>query len=491
MPVTARMADELGDQCFPESRLACWVHLVDNAVPLFDWLLDTGATVLFGSCDPTTADPAVIDHLRGRGALVLAETPERHADLLARAVAWRPTEVSEMGGELIAALVRAGCPPRAAMESTTTGIHRIRAAGSLPMPVLNWNDIPFKQQVEHRFHVAEAVWTAFSALTGIGLLGRRVLVVGFGNVGKGVAERARALGALVTVAEPDPLRRVAARLHGCAVAEHAAQAAADAEVIVTATGIDGVVDAAVLDRLPAGAVVVNAGHAPTEIDLAHLARWPSRESRPGVVEHHRPGGRTVFVLGGASPLNLAYPHASLGDDLWDPFNALMMLGCAWLLDGSWRDAPPGLVDFPEREQRRLAELMLAERPPAHAEVITVADLAPVTDDPAHALREVVGAHLGRAHRGHSIAHSTLAPGASVPVHHHRVTEETFVLGAGSGTAILDGVPTPVTAGQVVVVPPGVRHGFVAGERGLAFWAVSSPSWSADDHHADDHGEVAE
>jgi adenosylhomocysteinase len=482
MPVSARLGVELGGSHYPDGRLACWVHLVRNALPLFDWLLGTGSEVLFGSCDPGTADPAVIDYLRGRGALVFAgDEPESHSALLAEAVAWRPALVSEMGGELITALVRTGHPPLAAMESTTTGIHRIRAAGALPMPVLNWNDIAFKQQVEHRFHVAESVWTAFGALTGMGLLGRAVLVVGYGNVGKGIAERARDLGALVTVAEPDPLRRVDAHLHGCAVVDDAEIAAAGAEILVTATGRDGVVGATVLDRLPAGAIVLNAGHAPTEVDLARLAGWPSRSPRPGLVEYRRPDGRALFVLGAASPLNLAYPHGSLGDDLWDPFNGLMMLGCAWLLDGSWRAAPPGFVDFPLARQRRLAELMLASAPTVSAGVLTVADRPVLAAGVGHELREIAGAHLAGAPRAHSVAQSILQPGAVVDEHFHEITEETFVITGGAGTVVLDGIPTPIAAGQAVVVPPGVRHGFFAGERGLTYLTVSSPSWSPADH----------
>jgi adenosylhomocysteinase len=482
MPVSTRLAAELGAARHPHGRLACWVHLVPNAVPLFDWLLGTGADVLFGSCDPATADPEVIDHLRERGARVLADPePGRQSELLADAVAWRPHLVTEMGGELIAALVRGGTPPMAAMESTTTGIHRVRAAGRLPMPVLNWNDTPFKQQVEHRFHVAEALWTAFSALTGIGLLGRTVLVIGYGNVGKGVAERARDLGALVTVAELDPLRRVDARLHGCAVVDHAELAAAGTEIVVTATGRDGALGPTVLDRLPAGAMIVNAGHSPTEIDLTHLARWPSLPVRPGIVEHVRPGDRTLYLLGAASPLNLAYPHGSLGDDLWDPFNGLLMLGCGWLLDGAWRDTPAGFVDFPLVMQHRLAELMLTADDPGHGRVIGIGGIRPIDAGSGHELREVVGAHLDQPTGGHSVAQSTLRPNASIGEHLHAVTTETFVVTGGAGTVTLDGTTVPVEAGQAVVVPPKVRHGFTAGPDGLTLLAVSTPSWSPADH----------
>lgn len=482
MPVTTRVVRDLGGARFPGRRLACWLHLVENAVPLFDWILETGADVLFGSCDPATADPAVIAHLRRRGATVLAaprDDREHHRTLLREAVAWRPELVTEMGGELIAALVRAGAAPSAAMESTTTGIHRIRAAGA-PMPVLNWNDIAFKQQVEHRFHVAEALWTSFSALTGMGLLGRRILVVGYGNVGKGVADHARSVGALVTVAEPDPLRRVDASLHGCAVVDHAALAAARADVVVTASGRDGVLDAGVLDRLPDGALVVNAGHAATEIDLAHLAHWTGRTLRPGVVERARPDGKRLFVLGDASPLNLAYPHGSLGDDLWDPFNALMVMGSRWLLDGSWRSEAAGFVEFPLRQQRHLADLMLADREAGGGAVLSVDDVKPVTVGEGHEVREVAGASVHGTQRDHSLAHCVLRPGAVVPPHAQRASEKTYVIEHGSGRVTLDGAVTPLEPGKVVVVPPGVVHGLAADAPGLTFWMICTPSCSPAD-----------
>jgi adenosylhomocysteinase len=487
MPVTTRVVRDLGGTRFPGERLACWLHLVENAVPLLDWIVDTGADVLFGSCDPATADPGVIAHLRRRGATVLAAPGDdraRHQDLLREAVAWRPDLVTEMGGELIAALVRAGSPPSAAMESTTTGIHRIRAAG-VPMPVLNWNDIDFKQQVEHRFHVAEALWTSFSALTGMGLLGRRVVVVGYGNVGKGIAAHARSAGAVVTVAEPDPLRRLDASLHGCDVVGHVASAAPRADLVVTASGRDGVLDAETLDRLPDGALVVNGGHAATEIDLGHLAHWTVRTLRPGVVEHTRHDGKRLFVLGHGSPLNLAYPHGSLGDDLWDPFNALMLMGSCWLLDGSWRNEPAGFVEFPLRQQQHLARLMLSGREPARGTVVAVYDIRPTAAGDKHEIREVAGAHVHGTQRDHSLTHCTLQPGAVVPPH-ARASERTYIVERGSGHVTLDGVGTPLASGQVVVVPPAVVHGLEAGTLGLTYWMICTPSCSSADHlSADD------
>ncbi|SCF06618.1 adenosylhomocysteinase [Micromonospora haikouensis] len=474
MPVTSRVIAELGDRPGADRTFCYRGHLTLNSMPVFEWLAASGIKLTIASCDPNTADPEVVARLRAAGCAVLTDEDE-----LEQAVRLRPELVFDTGGDLTAALIEEGTPPLAAVESTSTGLWRLGKLPDVPMPMLEWARIPLKEKVEHRFHVAAGVWSAIAWLTGLSIEGRRVLVLGYGEVGKGVADRARRLGALVTVAEPEPARALDARLHGHETVPTALAAAHTAEIVVTATGRPASVSAAVLDRLPHGAIVANAGHSPQEIDLAHLAdRGMAHPLRPGLVEYRGPQ-RTVVVLGGGSPVNLTVDN-TFGDDLWDLFAGVTALSCAWLLTGEWAAEPPGIRPLPALMQRRIAELYLSPPPrPAHVGAIQRVDAA---EAGGHVLQELAGPQCAAYQQHHTLACSTLAPGARIAVHHHERTEETYIVLDGEVTVTLDGVEHLVATGGVVTIPPPIRHGVLAGEQGARLLAVSTPPWQPDDHH---------
>lgn len=153
-----------------------------------------------------------------------------------------------------------------ALEATRSGLHRLEGV-AVPFPVFNWNDAALKDRLHNRHHVGLEVWPAFSDMTGLAIHGRPVLVVGFGPVGQGVALRARALGALVSVAEVDPVRALEALHHGCRVIP-LAEGLAAAAVVVTVTGRDGMLGPGELRRMRDGAILCNVGHSNREIDVA-------------------------------------------------------------------------------------------------------------------------------------------------------------------------------------------------------------------------------
>ena len=143
----------------------------------------------------------------------------------------------DMGGELSMAYLDRTPPVKGALEATTSGLNLLKDH-DLPFPVFDWNSIPLKDRLENRFHVGDGVWPAFGHVTGLGLFGRRVLVIGYGPVGKGIAERARNLGAVVSVADLDAVRLLEARHHGCETVT-LEEGLARCEIIVTATGVEG------------------------------------------------------------------------------------------------------------------------------------------------------------------------------------------------------------------------------------------------------------
>jgi adenosylhomocysteinase len=256
-----------------------------------------------------------------------------------------------MGGELIEAANRAATSLAGALEATTTGLHRIRPL-HLAFPVFDWNGIALKDALHNRFHVGEGTWPAFASITGLSLFGRRILVVGFGPVGRGVAERARDSGAIVTVAERDPVRQLEALHFGCRVAS-LTTALAEAEVIVTATGRNGVLGQAELTLCRDGAVVFNVGHSNREIDVD----WLDKHDRRTVKEHidrYSIGGRTLFLLNRGSLINIAFTGGFASSDSFDPFSAVMIRGLLWLLSGGAAGIPAGPHAYPPELEREVA-----------------------------------------------------------------------------------------------------------------------------------------
>lgn len=463
MPVTHRVLAALASRRVTRRRLAYWGHLTENSVLLLQWLAGTGVDLRVGVCDPNTASPAARERLRHLSFF----------SNLTDAVAWRPELVLDTGAELIARMTSAGEPPLAAVESTTSGTN-VLSALDVTFPVMQWADVALKRDVEHRHHVAAGVLGAIAWLTGMSVEGRRVLVVGYGRVGEGIAHRARALGALVTVAEPQPLRAVNARLAGHDVVDAPAAAAHHAEFVITATGRKGALDRNVLTRLPDGAIVANGGHSRDEIDFELLDRGKAAEVRAGIREY-RLGTKSLYVLTEGSPVNLAVGR-TYGDDLWDLFSAATVLSCDWLITGGWYAAPAGVQPLSEEAQSHIARLAAAPAAgrPGFARV------EPVIGRAGHLLQELLGPQLG-TNQSHSVAHSTLSAGAVIDEHHHRRSEETYIVLSGSMSLWLGGVAHEVGALDLVAIPPGVAHAVTAGPQGAELLAVSVPPWHPGDH----------
>ena len=180
-------------------RLLVVCHLDAKMVPYLAALVRAGAEVWACAANPATTRDAVAAHLAGLGVRVGAragDPPERHAGLLRQALAAGPTLLSEMGAD--ATVAGAGRTPsvRGGLEATGTGVDRL-AGVDLAYPVFNWDEVPVKQGLHNRHLVGLTAMVTFLNVTGVSLYGRRVLVVGYGPVGRGLADAARAFGAVV------------------------------------------------------------------------------------------------------------------------------------------------------------------------------------------------------------------------------------------------------------------------------------------------------
>jgi adenosylhomocysteinase len=360
-PVGEHFAAEVRRTDLSGKRLAGWMHLLPDTILTLMPFVEAGVSVRVGACNPDSTDPRVVDYLARHGVEVFdgKREPRRvYDDTLRRFAAGPLDAICDMGGELIEAATAAGTTVAGALEATTSGLHRLRPL-QLAFPVFDWNGIALKDALHNRFHVGEETWPAFDGITGLSLFGRRILVVGFGPVGRGVAERARDLGAIVTVAERDPVRQLEAMHFGCRTLPLSA-ALLEADVVVTATGRDGVLGEAELRLCRDGAVLFNVGHSNREIDVDWLDRHDRRTMKDHI-DRYTIDGRMLHLLNRGSLINIAFTGGFAASDSFDPFSAVMIRGLLWLLTGAAAGVPAGLHAFPPALEREVATVALAAR----------------------------------------------------------------------------------------------------------------------------------
>lgn len=372
MPETARVLAELGriDTFFPvlstlgdrwaarrpwEGRtVGLHLHLTTLTAALVRELAIGGGRWIVSSANPATTDPGVVAYLRDLGVDVYSGGGVE--DGIAATIDAAPELFADVGFALGARLAAAGARPTGGVEITRSGVSRLRASPP-PFPVVNINDGRLKPAIESRHGVGEGLWQSYTALTGCHLAGRRVLVVGYGAVGSGVAAYARAGGASVEVVDLDPVRRLVAHYDGFPTPP-LAEAVAKAQVIVTATGARRSLPLATLRAARDGAVLINAGHGADEIEVEALATEADAVDQigPRVVAYRLPGGPRLVLLAAGNPLNIVLNSGSQEPVLLH--FAVLGLTLEWLVG---RALPPGEIALPGAIEADAAEVALRAR----------------------------------------------------------------------------------------------------------------------------------
>ncbi len=355
IPVTSHFCENLKGRDFSGKKLAYWMHITPNILPMLLALKETGAEIAVGACNVNSTDDTVAACLAKNGVTVFGWRGMTSADYVENLKEMRSFEANYLcdgGGELSEAYMDKNPPVIGALEATTTGLHRLKNC-NLPFPVFDWNSIPLKDKIENRFEVADGLWPVFSQITGLSLFGKRILVVGYGPVGKGIAERARKLGANVLVAEVDPVRQLEARFHGIEAVK-LSKGLARCEIVVTATGRDGVIGSEDLKSARPGTIFLNAGHSDQEIDVEWLFGQPHKSMKQ-YIDRFELGGTHVYLLCRGSLLNLASGFPPQGNDLFDHFTAVMLLGITWMFEGLPDNIKPGLQPYPAHLEQKIAK----------------------------------------------------------------------------------------------------------------------------------------
>lgn len=370
MPVLAALRERFAAERPLEGIVvAACLHVTAETANLVRALLAGGAEVALCAANPLSTQDDVA------AALVVHEGAEVHArrgeDLdayighVGALVARSPQITLDDGADLISVIHAAHPDVLGGMlggtEETTTGLVRLRALeadGKLACPVIAVNEALTERVFNDRYGTGQSTLDGLLRATNLLLAGRTVVVLGYGWTGKGIAQRARGMGAIVLVCEVDERRALEARMEGYEVLP-ALEASERGDVFITVTGVAGVLRAEHFARMKDGAILANAGHFDVEIDLPALraaAVAPPRQVLP-LVEQMDVGGRRLNLLAQGRVVNLAaaegHPAAVM-----DMSFANQALAAEELV--LHRGAlGPGVHPVPERVDREIARLKLA------------------------------------------------------------------------------------------------------------------------------------
>ncbi|MEU3163330.1 adenosylhomocysteinase [Streptosporangium sp. NPDC006930] len=370
MPVLTALGERFAaERPFDGLRIAACLHVTAETAVLMGTLKAGGAEIALAASNPLSTQDDVAEALRDYGVVVHARagvTMDAYYRHIHQALDIVPDIVLDDGCDLVNILhtertelletVSGGC------EETTTGIIRLRrmaAEKALRFPVVAVNDTRTKRMFDNRYGTGQSTIDGIMRATNTLLAGKTVVVAGFGYCGRGVAERARGLGARVVVTEIDPVKALDALLQGYDVRSMAAAARAG-DVFVTVTGNRDVIRGEHLAEMKDGAILANAGHFDVEIDvraLDDLAHAVHRGVRPNTDEYVLADGRRLLLLAEGRLVNLtaAEGHPAAVMDM--SFSA-QVLSVAWLVRERAR-LEPGVYDVPGEVDVEVARLKLA------------------------------------------------------------------------------------------------------------------------------------
>jgi len=246
-------------------------------------------------------------------------------------------------------------------EETTTGIHRLRsmaAEGALKFPVIAVNDTPMKRHFDNVHGTGESSLSSIMVTTNCLLAGKHLVVAGYGFCGRGVAGKARGLGAQVIVTEVDPRRALEAHMEGFVVMPMD-EAVKVGEIFITTTGNTSILTERHFALMQSGAILSNAGHFNVEIDVKWLEEHADAVERRDGIDTYDLGGKQIHVLAEGRLVNLATPKG-MGHpiEVMDLSFALQALSARYMVEHG-RDLTPGVYDVPNAIDEEVAERKLA------------------------------------------------------------------------------------------------------------------------------------
>ncbi|MCR4651597.1 MAG: adenosylhomocysteinase [Lachnospiraceae bacterium] len=340
---------------FQGKKIALSVHLEAKTAYLCKVLAAGGAEMYITGSNPLSTQDDVAAALVKAGLNVYAwhgVTDEEYNKHIRSVLEVGPNIIIDDGGDLVHMMhteftdlipqVIGGC------EETTTGIIRLEAMnrkGELKFPMVRVNNADCKHLFDNRYGTGQSVWDGINRTTNLIVAGKYVVVAGYGWCGKGVAMRAKGLGARVIVTEIDPIKAIEAVMDGFDVMPMN-EAAKLGDFFVTVTGCDKVIDADDFAVMKDGAILTNAGHFDCEVDMAGLRAMAveSKEMRNNIMGYKLPTGQWICVIAEGRLVNLAAGDGHPAE-IMDMSFAIQALSAKYLVEhqGSFDEM---LIDVP-------------------------------------------------------------------------------------------------------------------------------------------------
>jgi len=368
MPVLGSIAERFASsRPLSGLRVAACLHVTAETACLARALVAGGASVSLAAANPLTTQDEVAEALSANDGIEVrgrrGDSFEEFTAHVGSLAASSPHVTLDDGADLVTVLHAREAGPGeliGATEETTTGLVRVRrleADGRLAVPLLAVNEARTERAFNDRHGTGQSALDGILRATNLLLAGQTLVVLGYGQTGRGIAARARGAGAAVVVCEVDPLSALEARMDGYEVMTSLA-AAERGDVFVTVTGSRGVLRGEHFERMKDGAVLANAGHFDVEIDLEELAAGADsvREVRP-LVEAYDLGDRRLNLLARGRVVNLAAAegHPAAVMDVSFAIQAL----CVEELVRRAGELSPGVHAVPAAIDHEVARLKLA------------------------------------------------------------------------------------------------------------------------------------
>ncbi|MFP4196562.1 MAG: adenosylhomocysteinase [Methanomassiliicoccales archaeon] len=317
MGVLSEIRERVVDEgTFDGVKIGMALHVEAKTGMLAVTLAQAGAKVRLASCNPLSTDDSVALALREEHGLeVFAkkwESNDEYYQNLNSVIDLRPDFVVDDGADLVTMLHTdrkdALETVKGANEETTTGVVRLRAMaqdGTLRFPVISVNDAHMKYLFDNRYGTGQSTFDGFMTATNLLVAGKRLVVAGYGWCGRGIAMRAKGLGANVIVTEVDPIRAIEAVMDGFQVMPMI-EAAPQADIIISATGDKEIIRGEHLEVIKDGCVMGNSGHFDNEISSQVMEENSKehRRVREFVDEYTLPDGRRAYLISEGRLMNL-------------------------------------------------------------------------------------------------------------------------------------------------------------------------------------------
>jgi len=348
-------------------RIAGCLHITTETAVLVRTLKAAGAQTVWSGCNPLSTQDDVAAALADEGIDIFGWrglSKDEYYWCIEKVIETKPNMTLDDGADLVFTLHDSHKDQLkdvvGGTEETTTGVHRLRALaqeGKLRYPIIGVNDAETKWDFDNVYGTGQSSIDGIIRSTNVLIAGKNFVVGGYGHCGKGLAMRAKGLGANVIVTEVEPVNAIKAAMEGFRVMPMM-EAAKVGDIFITATGCSDVITGKQMNLMKDGAILCNTGHFNVEVsvtDLEQLAK-DKREIRPNNMEYTLANGRRLYLLAEGRLVNLGaaegHPSEVIDMSFADQFLSLVYLA------KEGKTMKPGVYDFPKELDREVARIKL-------------------------------------------------------------------------------------------------------------------------------------